>query len=387
MIVLISLDGLGYKNFERWSQSFTDKGFSYCKQMMTTFPSVTFNAHATAMTGNSHDRHSVYDNIVADVATMNRIALYGDHEALCNEELHKQTIFHSLSAQGLKSCCIHWPLTTGNPYIQKLITESSSKKKAAESISYEELDQTAAQETIEAVMSGAFDFIAARFVGYDACSHEYGKDSREAILCAEKLLQHIHRIHHAFNELQQPFHLLIFSDHGQSEVKSFFYPNEILAQSRWSEHLLNRQIRFVGDGSGALLFYSKLTKQENQEIMDHFNQMEAVQYFHEIEEPAASACQVFRPVGILDLKHTVCGEDTIPPDQPQYKTLRSLHGYDPANVEEMNGFMVCIGDQLKTGLVFEHSHLVHIAPTIAKLLHIPHQCDGGAITDILKEHE
>ncbi|MBP1992926.1 alkaline phosphatase family protein [Paenibacillus eucommiae] len=431
MNVLISLDGLSYKSFERWSQSFIDLGFSYCKKMITTFPSVTFNAHATAITGNSHDQHLIFDNVVADVAnaaTIERIALYGDHELLCNEALHRQTLFYSLAMHDLKSSCIHWPLTTGNPYIHYLVAESSSKKKIEQAGSAADLDTVALHETIQAIESGSYDFIAARFVGYDALSHQYGKDSMEAIHCAESLIGHIHHIYDTLSKSQQAFNLFIFSDHGQSDVQSFFYPNEILAQSRWREHLLNKQIRFIGDGSGSLLFYSRLTQQENQEIMSYFNRWEQVNHFYELgsgsgaesglgfgsepgfgsESGSGSGLEsgsgsgsgfgtwpgsgsAFRPVGILDLKHTICGEDILAPEQPQYEAMKSLHGYHPDQVEEMNGFMLGIGDRIKQGQIIEQSHLVNIAPTIAKVFQIPHHCKGreiqSLISDTIKEHE
>jgi hypothetical protein len=120
------------------------------------------------------------------------------------------------------------------------------------------------------------------------------------------------------------YNLFVFSDHGQSDVQSFFYPNEILAQSRWREHLINKQIRFVGDGSGSLLFYSSLAHQQNREIMDYFSGLNDVNHFYTAEEESSSD---FKPVGIIDLNHTVCGEDIMASEQPKYLDMVSLHGY------------------------------------------------------------
>lgn len=384
MNVLISLDGVSHNIFERYAQSFITNGFSYCKKLITTFPSVTFHAHATAITGCNHDKHFVIDNVVAHSKTLERTELYDDHEILCNDVLHRKTLFYSLHQNALKSCCIHWPLTSGNPYIDHLVTESGSKKKIQGTVSVEEIDNLAHRETMQAIESGAYDFIAARFVGYDALSHQYGKDSVEAIHCLERLIEQIGQIDATLREAQKEYNLILFSDHGQSDVQSFFYPNEILAQSRWRHYLSNNQIRFVGDGSGALLFYSSLDHQQNREIMDDFHRFPQVHHFFELAEEANSE---FRPVGILDLHHTVCGEDFIPPEQPKYKDMKSLHGYHPSNVDEMNGFMVCVGNQIEKSKMIEEGLIENIAPTVAKLFHISHPCEGSKFNDMIREHE
>lgn len=384
MNVLLSLDGLSYQLFEQRAQQFRNNGFSYCKKMITTFPSVTFHAHATAITGNNPDKHLVYDNVVARLQTMERIELYGDHDSICQEALHKQTLFYSLAQNGLTSCCIHWPMTTGNPYIQHLVTESGSKKKISGEDSIVELDNVALRETIQAITSESYDFIAARFVGYDALSHQYGKDTKEATDYLDRLYDHIGQIDLTLRKSQQSYNLFLFSDHGQSEVHSFFYPNQILEQSRWREHLFNKQIRFVGDGSGSLLFYSSLGHQQNRELMDFFNQLPEVNHFYEIAGVTDSEC---KPVGILDLNHKVCGEDIVAPEQPKYKEMKSLHGYHPSQVDEMNGFMVCMGEGIEKNKIIEEAHLRSMAPTLAKLFHISHECDGTAIHDMLREYE
>lgn len=384
MNVLLSLDGLSYRLFEQRAQHFMNNGFSYCKKMITTFPSVTFHAHATAITGNNPERHLVFDNVVARSKTMERIELYKDHDSICNEALHKQTIFYSLAKEDLKSCCIHWPMTTGNPYIQHLVTESGSKKQLQEMGSIGELDNVARRETIQAIESAAYDFIAARFIGYDALSHQHGKDSREATEYLERLFEHVEHIDCTLRKSQQGYNLILFSDHGQSDVHSFFYPNAILAQSPWQEHFSNKQIRFVGDGSGALLFYSSLSQEKNQEIMEYFHRLPEVNHFYEV---AGEARSEYKPVGILDLKHTVCGEDIVAPEQPKYKEMKSLHGYHPSQVDEMNGFMVCMGEQIEKSKIIEEAHLQNIAPTIAELFQITHECDGTKINDLLREYE
>lgn len=384
MNVLISLDGLSYKLFEQRAPQFAQNGYSYCKKMITTFPSVTFRAHASAITGNHADKHTVFDNVVSHVKTLERIELYGDHDSICNEALHKQTIFYSLARHDLTSCCIHWPLTAGNPYIQRLITESSSKKKLEHPFSVDEIDGEALRETIQAIKSKTYDFIATRFIGYDALSHQHGKDSSEATDCLDRQFAHIAEIEGALRESEQPYNLFLFSDHGQSDIEAFFYPNQVLAQSPWGEQAAAKQIRFVGDGSGAMLFYSSLDPQQNREIIDYFLRFPEVNQFYEATGEATSA---YKPAGILDLKHRVCGEDIAFLEHPKYTEMKSLHGYHPSQVDEMNGFMVCMGHQIEQGKRVEESRLENIAPTLAQLFQINHPCDGTKIDDVIREYE
>ncbi|WP_340084573.1 alkaline phosphatase family protein [Siminovitchia sp. FSL H7-0308] len=385
MNILISLDGIGYQTFEKYADSFLNRGYSYCKKMMTTFPSVTFNAHATALTGNEDKKHSVFDNIVSHSKTLEKVVLYGDHQALCNQQLHEQTLFSTLARQSFKSSCIHWPLTTDNPFVQHLVTESSSKKNNSidESHAVYNLDTIALEETIACIRSNQFDFIATRFVAYDSLSHQFGKDSKEAMESLTFLFDSVDKLEQTLVEQKKPFNIIIFSDHGQSDVKSFFYPNERLFTSEWKEALLTNKVRFIGDGSGSLLFYSLLDEESNQKIMDDFTAMEEVRAFHILEGVNHSP---FAPYGILDLQMNVCGEDFIPPEQPRYRNLKSLHGYDPLKIEEMNGFMICKGDQIVENKIVPESNLIHLAPTIAKLFKTSHGSDGEVMKGFLKEH-
>ncbi|GKU76509.1 alkaline phosphatase family protein [Paenibacillus sp. L3-i20] len=387
MNVLISVDGPSYTTFERYAGSFIENGFSSCKKLITTFPSVTFTAHATAITGNHGNKHLVYDNVLLRGSTMEQVPLYGDHELICNDELHKQTLFHSLAASSLTSCCIHWPLTSGNPYINHLVTESSSKKRiqARDIDAVYEVDGIAIRETLGAIQSNAYDFVATRFVGYDALSHQHGKDSVEAIHCLETLLDYVNDIHRALEESGTAYNLIVFSDHGQSDVRTFFYPNKILAQSVWQQELLNNQIRFVGDGSGSMLFYSSLEQEQNQKIMDYFNEMTEVSHFYALVKLEGEHNSELRPAGIMDLNDTVCGEDIFATEEPKYVGLKSLHGYHPHIVDEMNGFMIWIGDGLKRGVQLEQQSIGSIAPTVAKLFGIHHPCTSTEIKDIIRE--
>ncbi len=131
MNILISLDGVSHEIFARYSQDFINNGFSYCKKLITTFPSVTFNAHATAITGNHHPKHFVVDNIVTHSKTMERIELYGDHDIICNETLHKQTLFYSLAKNALKSCCIHWYANNRKSLYSRFSYRIQQQKKVA----------------------------------------------------------------------------------------------------------------------------------------------------------------------------------------------------------------------------------------------------------------
>ncbi|MGG3448510.1 alkaline phosphatase family protein [Domibacillus aminovorans] len=384
MNVLVSLDGIGYKIFERYAQKFINNGYSYCHKLITTFPSVTFNAHATAITGSKHDKHFVFDNVITDSKTLERISLYGDHSLIDKDDLHKQTLFHSLSKHSLTSSCIHWPLTSGNTYIDYLITEANSKKSIQEPNPVYSLDNIALNKTILAIQSSSVDFVASRFVGYDALAHKYGKDFDEAIEYIQLLVDYIAQIYDALLKFQASFNLIIFSDHGQSDVKSFFYPNQILGQSPWNQNLYNDQIRFVGDGSGSLLFYSLLDDQENKKIISYFTNFPEVSDFAYIECKNYSR---YKPVGILNLNPNVCGEDIMAGEQPQYEDMKSLHGYNPTTVDEMNGFLVCIGSQIERGKWIEQEKIENIAPTLASLFQIPHHCDGKVIKEIIRENE
>ncbi len=106
-------------------------------------------------------------------------------------------------------------------------------------------------------------------------------------------------------------------------------------------------------------------------------------HFHQLASHSSSE---YQPVGILDMNNTVCGEDIVPPEQPKYKNLKSLHGYHQSNVDEMNGFMVCIGHQIEDSKIIEQTHIENIAPTLARLFKISHQCDGKNINELIRGH-
>ena len=382
MNILISVDGVSNKKFEKHADLFMKKEFSYVESLQSTFPSVTFNAHATAITGNNHNIHNIFDNVVSNTINIKKIMLYGDNDELCNDQLHKQTLFYSLQKNKHSSACIHWPLTQGNSYIDYLTTEDFENNAMHDTSSVQATDNKAFKSITNIILNNICDFTAVRFIGYDSISHEYGKDSPQSDTYLSMIFAHINQIINLLEQRRDKYNLMIFSDHGQSSITQFFYPNLKLVAFGYEKFLDQDTIRFVCDGSGSCLFYSILGHEENKKILDLFSNTPEVQSIYLLHEQPFSP---YSPVAIIDLKDTICAEDVLPNEKPMYRTMKSVHGFHPNAVNEMNGFLVCKGCSFPKSRIIQKESICNIAPTLANTWGIKHPCEGKVMAQLLEK--
>lgn len=94
--------------------------FAKCAQvekMCTVYPSITYPAHVSMMTGCRPGKHGIYTN-----THFNSGKSYPDWH-LWSEEIQVEDVFAAAKRAGKTTASIYWPVTGGNPNVDYLINE------------------------------------------------------------------------------------------------------------------------------------------------------------------------------------------------------------------------------------------------------------------------
>ncbi|MCS6862203.1 MAG: alkaline phosphatase family protein, partial [Abditibacteriales bacterium] len=113
-VILISIDGfrpVTYLNPQQFGAHLPNlrqlmEAGSYAKAVTTVYPSVTYPAHATLVTGARPAKHGVDFNTIFD--PFNPGHWYAD-----TQHIKATTLWQAAEARGLKTAVILWPTTVG----------------------------------------------------------------------------------------------------------------------------------------------------------------------------------------------------------------------------------------------------------------------------------
>lgn len=280
-VVLISIDGFRpdfYKDaswpaphLQRWKEAGV-----YADGVRSVFPSVTYPAHTTIVTGALPARHGIYYNVP-----------YGEkkgHWYWDERYIQTPTLWDAVKKAGLRSAAVMWPVTVGAPIDYnfpvrragkdeegdqltvtlphitpaRLIDEIQDKatgKLSAKSFNDEHLDITIG-------LMGAYIFktykpnlLALHFIGADHMQHQYGRDAAETKQAVSVIDSMVNLVMKSVADagLQEQTAVIITGDHGFVDSKYTFSPNTLLQQaglisnSGWTA-------KFHGVGGSAFLY-------------------------------------------------------------------------------------------------------------------------------------
>lgn len=298
-VILISIDGLRpdfYKDaswpaqhLQRWK-----KEGVYADGVRSVFPSVTYPAHTTIVTGALPARHGIYYNVP-----------YGEKKGHWYWEesyIQTPTLWDAVKKAGLRSGAVMWPVTVGAPidynfpvrradkdektdqltvtlpYITPagLIDEIQNKatgKLSAKSFDDGHLDITIGQMGAYIFKTYQPNLLALHFIGADHMQHQYGRDAVEtkhAVALIDSMINVVMKSV-ADAGLRDQTAVIITGDHGFADSKTTFSPNILLQQagliseSDWAA-------KFHGVGGSAFLYVKtkndKTTVDKVKEILN-----------------------------------------------------------------------------------------------------------------------
>lgn len=417
-VIVISFDAVSEEDLEFLSKqpnfSKLIKNGALIKNVESVYPSLTYPAHATIVTGKYPKNHGVINNTVLDFKNDNpdwywyRKYIKGD------------TIFDLAEKSGMKTCSILWPVTARSkitynmPEIfctkrydnqilksalagSKIYQVNMNKKFGYLRQGMEEpyLDNFATEVAKKTIRELKPNLILLHLIDSDSQKHKYGIENKEVI---ESLKRHDERLGEIIESLKlagiyEDSTIIALGDHSQINVNNVIKLNSILMKN----DLINvngnkiksyKAIAKSCDGSSYIYLKNKNDVETRKKVRDILNELKN-KYSNVIEEVynneeiknlgadinASFMIEAKRGYYFID---DFLGEaiEVIDESSKIKHKLRASHGYLPSR-DNYKTFFIAYGKTIKKGVVLEKGKLINHGPTIANILDIDlRDCDG-----------
>lgn len=417
-VIVISFDAVSEEDLEFLSKqpnfSKLIKNGALIKNIESVYPSLTYPAHATIVTGKYPKNHGVINNTVLDFKNDNpdwywyRKYIKGD------------TIFDLAEKSGMKTCSILWPVTARSkitynmPEIfctkrydnqilksalagSKIYQVNMNKKFGYLRQGMEEpyLDNFATEVAKKTIRELKPNLILLHLIDSDSQKHKYGIENKKVI---ESLKRHDERLGEIIESLKlagiyEDSTIIALGDHSQINVNNVIKLNSILMKN----DLINvngnkiksyKAIAKSCDGSSYIYLKNKNDVETRKKVRDILNELKN-KYSNVIEEVynneeiknlgadinASFMIEAKRGYYFID---DFLGEaiEVIDESSKIKHKLRASHGYLPSR-DNYKTFFIAYGKTIKKGVVLEKGKLINHGPTIAKILDIDlRDCDG-----------
>ena len=417
-VIVISFDAVSEEDLEFLSKqpnfSKLIKNGALIKNVESVYPSLTYPAHATIVTGKYPKNHGVINNTVLDFKNDNpdwywyRKYIKGD------------TIFDLAEKSGMKTCSILWPVTARSKitynmpeiFCTKRYDNQILKSALAGSKIYQVnmnkrfgylrqgmeepyLDNFATEVAKKTIRELKPNLILLHLIDSDSQKHKYGIENKKVI---ESLKRHDERLGEIIESLKlagiyEDSTIIALGDHSQINVNNVIKLNSILMKNDLINVNGNKIKSYKAivkscDGSSYIYLKNKNDVETRKKVRDILNELKN-KYSNVIEEVynneeiknlgadinASFMIEAKRGYYFID---DFLGEaiEVIDESSKIKHKLRASHGYLPSR-DNYKTFFIAYGKTIKKGVVLEKGKLINHGPTIAKILDIDlRDCDG-----------
>lgn len=415
-VILISIDGFRpdfYKD-KSWPAPNMQKLMAdgvYANGVNSVFPSVTYPAHTTLITGAMPAKHGIYYN-----------APYGAKVGQWYWEesyIKTKTLWDAVKEAGLKSGSVMWPVTVGAPIdynfpvrradndeksdqlsvtmpfitpenLIEQIEITTGKLKKADFNTSNTIDQTIGKMANHIISAYKPNLMAMHFVTVDHLQHEYGRNAiqvKKAVALVDSIIGSvINTVERA--GLKSSTAIIITGDHGFVDTKISFSPNTWLAQNK----LLSKTewtAKFLSSGGASFLYLKdgndKKTLLKVNEILDGLP-ADQKKLFRIVNRKELDKIGANPEVAMaLAMAKGVAANNDFTGEAVKPKKNGGTHGYFPDFQEIRTGF-IAVGAGINKGSEIKEMGIQDIAPLISELLRLKFKSpDGILIPGILKK--
>ncbi|AKU95293.1 Alkaline phosphodiesterase I [Labilithrix luteola] len=407
-VFVVSVDGLRDDYLRAGSHALpTLRGLvasgTTARSLVSVWPSVTYPAHATLVTGVTPARHGIVNNVVFDPLAKNDGGWFW-----YARDLRAETLWDSARRAGMDVANVTWPVTVGadirwnlpqywrakNVEDEKLLCQLSSSglcdelRTAGLEIPGEhrpDRDRALAAAFLLRTKKPRLTFLY--LPDLDTVEHEYGPGSPEAWATLEKTDALLGTIIADARASVPNLAVVIVSDHGFAPVEKEVRPNVVLRragllESKGDGVVLGKDAKVVkyravtwrAGGSAAIMGEPSA----KPEVLSLFTELAAHPETSGIAEVLDGALVEKRGgfPGALVVLQAAAGfvfsersdEPLVAPSQS-----RGTHGHAPTHAQ-MGCTLVMGGDGIRSGAVLGDVAMEDVAPTIASLLglQLPH---------------
>lgn len=387
-------------------------GGAYADGVEGIFPTVTYPAHTTMITGVRPAVHGIIQNRIFEAPTDPQTKeWYWFAEALKTE-----TLWSMAKTAGLVTASVGWPVTVGadidynvpeiadpkeNPPTGKRTAQYSTPGLLAKALA----DGTGGDDTTDGRRCAISEYIIKTYkpglmlihvIGLDDAHHKNGPRTPAAIETAERMDGYVGRIIEATRKAgifdQTTFFLV--SDHGFAGVNRKFEPNVVLVK----EKLITlgadgkptdwKAAAWPAGGSCAIVLRDPTDKETAAKVTAIFGKIAAgkgpigrVLSQAEIKRMEAIPSAVL----MMDAAPGVSfGEELTGPETHDSKDYRGTHGQLPSRAE-MRSSLIVYGAGVRVGARMVLARMIDIGPTAAAVLGLSFSnAEGTPIAELLK---
>lgn len=427
-LIVISFDGLSTLDFEYINSLPNFKNFinesSYCKKVYSVYPTLTYPAHATIVTGKYPKNHGIINNTLLQPGRKSP-DWYWQRKYIKGETLYDIAI-----KNGMKVAALLWPVTAkssiqynmpeifanrpwqnqimvslfnGSPLFQ--ITLNNKFGALRNGLSQPNLDNFTHESILYTIKEKKPDITFVHYTDLDTMRHHYGFDSKEA---KEALKRHDSRLGDIIktlkaNNIYEDSTVIALGDHSSLDEDKIINLNILLKENGYikvddSGNIIDYSAIIKNcDGSAYVYVKDTLNKKlicEIRDLIDKFNNeykcIESIFTSDEAKDLGADpkcALMLEANKGYYFLDNVE--GDIIKKIQPNeagrvHDVTSSTHGYSPFKEDYTTVFMAA-GCGIKKGAIIEKMNLIDEAPTMAKLLGIElENVDGRAVEEIFE---
>ena len=399
--------------------------YSGVREMKTIYPSITYPAHVSIMTGCYPDKHGVFNNMKMTVEDTHPLW------HVYRSSIKVDTIFDAAKRAGLSTAAVYWPVTGNDPNIDYLVNEFFFYEN--EPLEQTFIDFGANEVTMKAVRENLHlfppvekrnkggnyidfitgvvcslirdvnpDVILAHNCLFDTLRHAHGIFNQTITDALDKFDEELGQIMDAMRDAGtlEDTDFVLLSDHGQRNYYRKVHLNALLRRGGFLDIDENGKVRdykaFVqSNGMSAFFFLKdKNDKKTYDEVYAYLKKLgeENLWGFHEVYTNEDTE-KLYRLDGDFSFmvesdNYSYCSSAWSEPviediKWGDYHYGFGTHGYSPEKGPQ--AIFCCHGPSFKEGVVIPKSDVVNEAPTITAVFGqtLP-DADGHVLSEILK---
>lgn len=421
-LIVISYDAFSQDNWELASKlpnlSKLIKDGAYSTRLKSVYPTLTYVAHTTMVTGVFPDKHGIFHNNPFQPFVREK-----DQEWFWfRENLKLPPVYEALNKYHKKAACILWPVT-GKAAVKYNIPEIRAIKKENQilkalkngsplfsigmelkfgrirkGIEQPYLDDFTAMCAADTIRRKKPDLLMVHLIDLDDAKHYNGTVSTEVEQAIHRMDQRIGDLRKAVREagISENTVFMVVGDHGQLDVRYQVHLNTMLRE-KGLIYEKDREMKwraYIQSAGGAAYLHLKpddpeaeklaLTVLEEAWKKDDYG-IEHIYTGQELKDYHVDTKIQY----MLEAKEGYCFEDGLNDpvivDLKERRIRHATHGYSP----DKPGYrcnLVISGTGIKAGYEFGDTNMTDIAPTIAKILGIEFgPGDGRPLNEIFIE--
>lgn len=411
-LYVISFDGLSTLDFEYISTLPNFKKYlkeaAYSKQVYSVYPSLTYPAHATIVTGKHPKSHGIVNNTLLQV---NRES----PDWYWQRKYVKGETFYDLAIDnGMKVAALLWPVTAksriqynlpeifanrpwqnqilvslfnGSPMYQFQLNRKYGQIRKG--LEQPFLDDFTHASLLDTIAKKDVELTLVHYTDLDTMRHHYGFNSDEA---RASLDRHDRRLGEIIDALKnkgifEESTVVVLGDHSSIDEDKIINLNVLLKEKGYITLKNSGKIKDYKaiskscDGSAYLYIKDNNIVEEVKKIIMDFNKKEDCLEWVENEPIMLEAKKGYY---FLDNTEGPVIRKINPEEAGNIAGVTaSTHGYSPFKENYTTVFMMA-GKGINKGAVIEKMNLVDEGPTLASLLGLKFkQCDGALLKDFL----